>query len=220
MSKRQTNQQPTLRQKKFFAMLRDRAGSDTPFTRDEIAARTGWTVGSVRAYLCEGHFATVLRREGDKLVADKSVLNKTDDELRVEVTQSRIVREQKKLTVPIAQSLATKSKEHMLLALESFNRPTLCNRLDAFVILYSVAWEQILKAAVAEQDGEDAIFTASTRNGRRESISFQKAIDRVFPESNAVSNNIELCKDLRDQSAHLVVDEMWGLYPACFRQAF
>lgn len=34
----------------------------------------------------------------------------------------------------------------MMLALELYNRPSLDNRLDAFVLCFCTAWEQLLKA--------------------------------------------------------------------------
>ena len=39
----------------------------------------------------------------------------------------------------------------MLLALELYNRPSLDNRLDSFILCFCVAWEQLLKAMLIEK---------------------------------------------------------------------
>ncbi|WP_373416923.1 DUF3644 domain-containing protein, partial [Vibrio parahaemolyticus] len=58
-----------------------------------------------------------------------------------------------------------KSRDNMMLALELYNRPSLENKLDGFVMLFSTAWEQLLKSMIIEAEGELAIYSNPTKKG-------------------------------------------------------
>jgi hypothetical protein len=53
----------------------------------------------------------------------------------------------------LVSSLIERSRTNAGLALELINRPELPNRLDAFLLLFVTAWEQLLKAG-KESDNE------------------------------------------------------------------
>ncbi|MCV6004036.1 DUF3644 domain-containing protein, partial [Escherichia coli] len=62
----------------------------------------------------------------------------------------------------LAKALIKKSRDNMMLALELYNRPSLENKLDGFVMLFSTAWEQLLKSMIIEAEGELAIYSNPT----------------------------------------------------------
>jgi hypothetical protein len=65
----------------------------------------------------------------------------------------------------LAKALLKKSKDNIMLALELYNRPSLENKLDGFVMLFCTAWEQLLKAKLIERDREPNIYEKG--NGKK-----------------------------------------------------
>ena len=66
----------------------------------------------------------------------------------------------------LTKTLIYKSKDSFLLALELFNKPTIGYRAESFSILFSNAWELLLKAYIFETSG-----------GRKQSI-FRKKVKK------------------------------------------
>lgn len=118
----------------------------------------------------------------------------------------------------LVSNLLERSRTNAGLALELINRPELKNRLDAFVLLFMTAWEQLLKAEL-ERDDPGGIFTGSrTASGRQMTISMNTALERCFPQRTApLRRNIEVLKDLRDGAAHLLVPEVTGIVTRYFQ---
>lgn len=101
--------------------------------------------------------------------------------------------------------------ENMLLALELYNRPSLDNRLDSFILCFCVAWEQLLKAILIEKNGESYIFKSRNRNNKiRETISLRKCLEKVYQKDDLVRKNLEVIKYYRDQAVHLLMPEIQG----------
>lgn len=65
----------------------------------------------------------------------------------------------------LAKALLSKSKDNMLLALELYNRPSLENRMDAFVMCFCTAWEQFLKSMIIEKKVKYPYSDAETKRG-------------------------------------------------------
>lgn len=210
---------PSSGQKKLFQLLRDKAKAAQTLTREEIAKQCGWKLSTVRTYLNEGHFSSVIEQFGDVLKPLPIVLAKSDDELHVEITQSQVLRQAAKsdLTNPLSRSLAERSRDNMILALEVYNRPSLANRIDSFLVLFCMAWEQLLKAVIAERDGDSAIFTGKFFDGRRESISLQLSLDTIFSKQDITYKNISIIKKLRDEAVHLMAKEVEGILSRIFQ---
>ncbi|WP_434670402.1 DUF3644 domain-containing protein [Klebsiella sp. B345] len=70
----------------------------------------------------------------------------------------------------------------MILALELYNRPSLENKMDAFVMCFCTAWEQFLKARIIEQDGEKTIFRSVNK----------KELKKQFHSGNVLTKFIQV----------------------------
>jgi hypothetical protein len=121
-------------------------------------------------------------------------------------------------TSNLAKALLRKSQDNMMLALELYNRPSLENRLDAFVLLFCTSWEQLLKAVLIERDGEDSIFEDKEISGRsREVISLRKCLERVYKDGDPIRRNLERIKNYRDKATHLLMPEVQYLVSRIFQ---
>lgn len=118
----------------------------------------------------------------------------------------------------LVSSLLDRSRTNAGLALELINRPEMANRLDAFVLLFVTAWEQLLKADLEHRE-QGSIFTGATSPmGRQITIGLPTALERAFPSrTEPVRRNIEVLKDLRDGAAHLLVPEVTGIASRYFQ---
>ena len=74
----------------------------------------------------------------------------------------------------------------MMLALELYNRPSLENKLDGFVLLFCTAWEQLTKAMLIESKGEDSIFLPPNNKGFRETISLMRISVNPISDSGVI----------------------------------
>ncbi|WP_406564439.1 DUF3644 domain-containing protein [Methylophaga thiooxydans] len=84
-----------------------------------------------------------------------------------------------------------KAKDNILLALELYNRPALENIMDAFVMLFCTAWEQLLKAVIIERHGEETIYRKNPKSGLKETISLRACLSMLYVPSSNVRKNIE-----------------------------
>ncbi|PZV21530.1 MAG: DUF3644 domain-containing protein [Snowella sp.] len=120
----------------------------------------------------------------------------------------------------LAKALLRKSRDNMLLALELYNRPSLENRMDSFVLCFCIAWEQLLKAILIEQEGEESIFRKS-RNTKniRETISLRDCLDKLYASDpdNAARKNIDRIVFYRDKAVHLLMPEVQGIMSRVFQ---
>ena len=82
----------------------------------------------------------------------------------------------------LTKKLLKKSQESFLLALEVFNKPTVGYRTEAFSILFTNAWELLLKAHIFEINGGKklSIFYRKKKNKKRESLSIDECLKKIF----------------------------------------
>ncbi len=106
--------------------------------------------------------------------------------------------------------LVDKSFEAYALALETINRITVQYRLEAFCYLLCNAWELLLKAKILDNKGElEAIYSKRRKNRPRRTLSLRECLGRVMPnETDPVRCNIARVGELRDESVHLVIDQI------------
>lgn len=121
----------------------------------------------------------------------------------------------KKLT----KILLDKSHESFLLALELFNKPTSGYRVESFCLLFSNAWELALKAYIFESNNgsKKSIFMKKKRRERRKTITLDQSLSNVFEENNPVRKNIEFVSELRNEAAHLIIEEMEPYFSRVFQ---
>ncbi len=119
----------------------------------------------------------------------------------------------------LSRLLVDKSQEAFLLSLEIYNKPTIDYRIESFCFFFTNAWELLLKAYLVEgTKKEKTIFYPKQRGQPLKSISVRDAIKRVFlNEKDPIRKNIEDIADLRDEAAHLIIDELECIYVGLFQ---
>lgn len=105
----------------------------------------------------------------------------------------------------------------MLLALELYNRPSLDNRMDAFVMCFCTAWEQFLKAMLIEKFGEESIFKSKNKQGYRETLSLRECLEKTPSLLVNTKRNIQQIAYFRDHAVHLLMPEIQGITSRIFQ---
>lgn len=197
-------------QKRFFAFLKKMETKKAAFSCEDIAEATGWAVGTPRDYLRKGYLAENISKSPDGMLTVRGVVGLTEAQFLSKITQTQSGRVfASRISDPLARSFVERSRDNMILALELYNRPSLGNRIDGFVLLFSTAWEQLLKAEIVEREQDaEAILRPVDRSGRRLSFSLGECLSRVTSLSPLVTRNVERIKELRDQAAHFLVPEL------------
>lgn len=201
------------KQKALFELLKKKSGAE--LEQASILEATGWKPTAWRVYCNNGLYASFLRetKPGVFLVTFRH--DTSEQDFRRQVSQSKRLDDFEK---PLAQALARRSAENFVLAMEVYNRPSLTNRLDAFALLFTTAWEQILKAEIVEKNGEQAIFKPLKPGHRRESIGIATCLEKLFRnDRDPVRLNIERIAELRHTAAHLVMPELQPVYSRVFQ---
>lgn len=121
----------------------------------------------------------------------------------------------------LTKKLLKKSQESFLLALEVFNKPTIGYRTEAFSILFTNAWELLLKSYIYEGSGgrKLSIYRKKKRNQNRESLSIDECIKKVFPNHlDPVRRNIEYISEIRNESVHLIIEDLTPYFSRVFQR--
>ena len=110
----------------------------------------------------------------------------------------------------LKERLLDKSIEAYVLALETINRLTIQYRLETFCFLLCNAWELLLKSKlIHDAEDDDAAYYPNGNAGERRSLSLTDCLKKLLPNQNdPVRKNIERISELRDESVHLVIDEI------------
>jgi hypothetical protein len=194
-------------QRALLQLLRQNSGKTV--TEEQILATTKWRPHSWRVYMTNGLYSPYLAPAGTGVylvTLDGAV---TEEEFHRQITQSAIQRSpQDRLLRPLARALLGRSRDNMIFALEAYNRPSLCNRLDAFALLFCTAWEQLLKAQLVEANSESSIFRPTQAGRRRETISLGECLERKYGVQDPVRRNVERIAELRHGAAHLLMPEL------------
>jgi hypothetical protein len=105
--------------------------------------------------------------------------------------------------------LLEKSIDAYVLSLETINRLSVKYRIETFAYLICNAWELLLKAKIIHHNNKQAIFYPQKRGEELRSITLRDCIKRVFLNENDPARcNLERVVELRDQSVHLVIDQV------------
>lgn len=127
-----------------------------------------------------------------------------------------------------ARTLAEKSIDAMLAAVEIYNKPNFAYREEGFAILAVNAWELLLKARILQlerntlsailvyerrrkADGElsEKLYRRKNRSGTHLSVGLFPAFDRLVSDygdtiPNPVRENLELICEVRDNAVHFL----------------
>lgn len=114
----------------------------------------------------------------------------------------------------ITDKLVNKSKEAFLLAIETFNKPTIVYRLEAFAFLMCNAWELMLKAYMIKSMGEKSIYYKDSDR----TLSLENCISKVFTnKKDPLSLNLKKIIELRNTSTHFITEEYEMVYIPLFQ---
>jgi len=188
------------------------------FGVEEILEATKWKPATFKTYWIKGQLADFLSETSDGKYEASNCQLINEVEFAKLLSQSKHRRAlghncQSKL----AKALLSKSKDNMLLALELYNRPSLENRMDAFVMCFCTAWEQFLKSMIIEKEGEISIFRRGNKKGLKETISLRECLEKIYPANSNVRKNIEQIIFFRDQAVHLLMPEIQGIVSRVFQ---
>ncbi|WP_414673645.1 DUF3644 domain-containing protein [Methylophaga sp. UBA2513] len=89
--------------------------------------------------------------------------------------------------------------------------------MDAFVMLFCTAWEQLLKAVLIEKHGEETIYRKNPKSGLKETISLRACLSVLYEPSSNVRKNIERIASIRDSAVHLLMPEIQGITSRLFQ---
>jgi len=119
----------------------------------------------------------------------------------------------------IVLNLNEKSVEAFLLAIEIYNKPTIKYRIEGFTFFICNAWELLLKAKIASDQGIDAIYFPNKSGGvSTRTISLSNCIEKVFTNNkDFLRLNLEEIVKLRDTSTHYIIQEYEILYNSFFQ---
>ena len=120
----------------------------------------------------------------------------------------------------LTKKILKKSQGAFLLSLEVFNKPTIEYRVESFSILFTNAWELLLKAYLFQISGgwKLSIFRRKRRNEKRESLSIDKCLRKVFPnDMNPIRKNIECISEIRNEATHLIIMELDPYFSRVFQ---
>ncbi len=206
-------------QRAFFDLLSKSEKASKTVAKSEILKATGWKEVTLRTYHDKGQLADYLTEINPGEYEVSRVAHLTPQEFARRLSQSKHRQGLgHNFKSRLAKALLRKSKDNMMLALELYNRPSLENRLDGFVLLFCVAWEQLLKAELIKRDGEGSIYKKSSKQvRRRETISLRECLARVFSAHDKRRRNLERIIELRDQAVHLLMPETQGIVSRLFQ---
>lgn len=201
----------------LLTVIKGNANSTMPIAK--LAAESGYVEATLGTYIAKNMLAPFVVSAGTQSCrigsADSLVL--ADLMKAMSQRENRFAFEHVGVS-ELVSSLLERSRTNAALALELFNRPELRNRIDAFLLLFVTAWEQLLKAEM-ERASAGSIFSGDRgSSGRPLTVSFSEAIARAFPDRHApVRRNLEKLKELRDSAAHLLVPEVIGVASRYFQ---
>ena len=206
-------------QRDLLMLLKKKENAGESVTLDEILKYTKWKKSTFYTYWNKGRLNDFLNENESGVYIPSNISELTEDEFSRLLSQSAHRQELGHICKSrLAKALLRKSRNNMLLAIELYNRPSLDNRLDSFVLCFCVAWEQLLKAMLIEKNGENFIFKNKLKKNKiRETISLRECLDKLYQKDDLVRKNVELITHYRDQAVHLLMPEIQGQISRLFQ---
>ena len=199
-------------QQALLMLLKKKEKAGDSVILSEILECTKWKKSTFYTYWNKGRLNEFMNEIKPGVYTPLDVSGLTESEFSRLLSQSKHRQELgHTCKSPLAKALLRKSRDNMLLALELYNRPSLDNRLDSFILCFCVAWEQLLKAMLIEKKGENFIFKSKYKKNRiRETISLRECLEHTYQNDDLVRKNLELIIYYRNQAAHLLMPEIQG----------
>lgn len=183
------------------------------FTFQQAANVTGYSPKSVSKYVSEKLKGKYIYKSEDGGWFSVGLSEISNDDFIQLMSQSTLV-SQLSPDKRMFQKLIKRSLDAFILALEIYNRPSLNNRVEAFVIMMINSWELFLKAEILGTQGKEKVFY---KDGK--SISITDALSLCFQDTDPVKLNIEELIRLRDKAIHLLLPELQSHLSRLFQAA-
>lgn len=205
--------------KNLLGLLQKKEREGAAISEKEILETTGWKKATFLTYWNKGQLSDFLNEVKDGYFEASNSVGLSIQQFTQLLSQSKHRRGLgHNCKSRLAKALLRKSRDNMLLALELYNRPSLENRMDGFVLCFCIAWEQLLKAILIEEKSEETIFRKSRNiKGIRETISLRECLDNLYKPDDPVRRNIERVAFYRDQAVHLLMPEVQGIMSRVFQ---
>ena len=189
------------------------ASKGRQFTTEEVCKATGYKPSSIKAHFSKKLHQYVAKSESGWTV--RTALPPSRDEYLALMTQK--VPAPRSPEENLADSLLVRAKDAFAVAVESYNRPSLTNRVEVFTILMANAWELLLKSESVCIDGYHSI---QCKIDSTKTISLRDVVRKRIPSSkDPIRQNIESVADLRDKAVHILLPELQPhlsrLFQAC-----
>ena len=207
-----------LSHKNLLGLLQQKEMRGEVISEEEILEASGWQNSTFVTYRNKGQLSDFLNKVGNGYFEASNSLGLSVQQFTQLLSQSKHRRGLgHNCESRLAKALLRKSRDNMLLALELYNRPSLENRMDCFVLCFYIAWEQLLKAILIEKNGEESIFKKSRSGGIRETISLRECLSKVYNTGDLVRRNVERIVFYRDQAVHLLMPEVQSIMSRVFQ---
>jgi len=186
----------------ILSFFRDKERQKLSFTYAEAALATGNKVNSIRKLVSEnlkGKF--IFQNQRPNWYCQGLLAISDDDFFRItsQSTQAKILTDDEKLY----NKLINRSLNAFTVALEVYNRPSLENRVEAFAIMMTNAWELLLKSQILKVKGFDSLID---QDGK--SIPLNEAVNFKYPNDSADKDNLNQLILLRNDAIHLLLPEI------------
>ncbi|PMG81091.1 hypothetical protein BCU84_00265 [Shewanella sp. 10N.286.51.B7] len=186
----------------LLAFFRDKEKNQQQFTYVEAAKATGYKVHSISKFVSENLKGKFIFQNKRPHWYSQGLLSVSDDDffrITSQSTQAKVLTDDDKLY----NKLVKRSLNAFTVALEVYNRPSLENRIEAFAIMMTNAWELLLKSQILKTKGFDALFEEGGK-----SIPIGEAINFKYPLRSADKDNLNQLVSLRNDAVHLLLPEI------------
>jgi hypothetical protein len=205
--------------KNLLEFLQKKEVKSEVISEEEILEASGWQKSTFTTYWNKGQLSDFIHEAGNGYFEASNSVGLSVQQFTQLLSQSKHRRGLgHNCKSRLSKALLRKSRDNMLLALELYNRPSLENRMDGFVLCFCIAWEQLLKAVLIEMKGEESIFKKSRHTGGiRETISLRECLSELYSVEDVVRKNIERILFYRDQAVHLLMPEVQNIMSRVFQ---
>ncbi len=194
--------QKTERLIKLADALRVHESSGAKIKPAKLANESGYTLSTLKTHYSKKLKDKYVFSDKKGLWLVRGMLQVSNDEfikLMKQTDKPESVTEEQRFS----KLLIKKSKDSFIVALESYNRPSLENRVEVFCILAVNAWELLLKAKLVIKENMNAIYR---KNGK--SFSILECINKLYTDNDPVKENLGILIELRDKATHLLIPEI------------
>lgn len=200
--------------------LREKEQLKISFTQQELQLATQYKISTVKSYFSKKLIGYLVYEESKNLYISSGIKKLSSADFLAYMSQSNISKKKSNLEV-FTEKLNERSLDAFILAIENYNRPSSNNRVEAFSIFMINAWELLLKSIIVDRIGYSSVFYENSKN----SLCLRDALKKVSNETDLlrekqpIIRNIEIMAELRDQSIHLLIDELQSSLSRIFQAA-